>query len=619
MGGFYGSVQVRSEDRDGVKAAAESVARALRTRMLIGPVIDGWIGIYPEGSGQNERVGKEIAVSVGGDVLHVLVHDDDILAYWLYHGGKLTDSYWSKPGYFSERDRAKQEAMAGNPEAFRSIIQEHVDLLPKILARESAPVFAFKHLDEFAKAVGIVNAVTSYEYLKGGETDGVHRWPEFEEIPSDRIATEREEKRQALDRVKRERERLQSEGALLLIDERTDVIPKACAVSDGFAVAWPDYKRTVEFARYKQPWQGPEPITISTPTHITELASDASGQRVAIAAGSCAQVWDVEAAQWNKRIEVPEKDLAIGASISPDGRLFAHASRQEIVVTDIAANQRLVALPTKGNRQMAFHPSGQWIAVNGPQLGLISLDEEPRWRLVFVAGKSKFAGMSRDEFQKNVGKMDIDLRAKGMRASIERIISTIEENPAFAGSPDVVEKKIAELRKKMEENIAALKEGRLEPPAHSPENVHRVGFSRDGRWLWCATNRGLRVFEWAAVPREHGKLLKDAKWSFDPPIGNSSTRVVYIHAIAEEIGAPTILFGGTFSTLYQLDLLSGQTRALQQMLDDRWIIDIVMSVDGMTLGISTRSAIRDRQSRNETNCTWEVWAYKALRDRAATI
>ena len=48
MGGFYGSVQVRSEDRDAVLAAAEQVAAQLNLRMLVGPVINAWIGIYPE-------------------------------------------------------------------------------------------------------------------------------------------------------------------------------------------------------------------------------------------------------------------------------------------------------------------------------------------------------------------------------------------------------------------------------------------------------------------------------------------------------------------------------------------------------------------------------------------
>jgi len=48
MGAFYGSVQVRSDDREQVLDAADEVAHARRLECLVGPVVDGWIGIYPE-------------------------------------------------------------------------------------------------------------------------------------------------------------------------------------------------------------------------------------------------------------------------------------------------------------------------------------------------------------------------------------------------------------------------------------------------------------------------------------------------------------------------------------------------------------------------------------------
>jgi len=60
MGAFYGCAQVRSDDRDRVTTVAEDVARRLQTHMLVGPVLNGWIGVYPEGSGQDQRVGEAI-------------------------------------------------------------------------------------------------------------------------------------------------------------------------------------------------------------------------------------------------------------------------------------------------------------------------------------------------------------------------------------------------------------------------------------------------------------------------------------------------------------------------------------------------------------------------------
>src|SRR5262245_22998167 len=124
MGAFYGSVQVRSEDRSDVKTVAAEVARALHARILVGPVIDGWIGLYPDMNGQNGAVGPAIAEQIDADVLHLIVHDDDIFAYWLYRRGELVDSFWSLPGYFGEENRAKEDAMTGNPEAFRPILDD---------------------------------------------------------------------------------------------------------------------------------------------------------------------------------------------------------------------------------------------------------------------------------------------------------------------------------------------------------------------------------------------------------------------------------------------------------------------------------------------------------------
>jgi hypothetical protein len=61
MGGFYGSVQLRTGDRPRVLAAAEAVASARGIKCLVGTVRSGWAGVYPEGSGQDETVDVQIA------------------------------------------------------------------------------------------------------------------------------------------------------------------------------------------------------------------------------------------------------------------------------------------------------------------------------------------------------------------------------------------------------------------------------------------------------------------------------------------------------------------------------------------------------------------------------
>src|SRR5579862_4124357 len=156
MGGFYGSIQVRTERRLAVLSAAETVATAAGIRCLVGPAIDGWTGVYPQNSGQDFRIGQSIAETLGGDVIQAIVHDDDLMAYWLWHDGQIADHYWSKPGYFSEEDRAVQEQLSGDPQAFGDLLNDSGDALLDILDRKRTDVvFEASRLQQFMQIIGV--------------------------------------------------------------------------------------------------------------------------------------------------------------------------------------------------------------------------------------------------------------------------------------------------------------------------------------------------------------------------------------------------------------------------------------------------------------------------------
>ena len=613
MGAHYGSVQVRSDDRDRVKAVAETVARLMKIRMLVAPAVNGWIAIFPEGNGQDERVGREIAKRIDGTLLQLMVHDDSIFAYWLYRNGEGIDSYWSKPGYFGEKHRAEQEKMAGDPEVFRLIIHEKVDLLPAILSRQNTPVMASNQLEEFAKVLGISNSLNAYEYAKQGELIGIEDRNQLEEIPADRIAKEQEAKLAAQNALTTKRLRLRSEGLLLLSDERSGPMPLGCTLSDGFVVAWPDHlNRTVEYAEYREPWDKPHSLTIETPTHITGIAGNASGHRVALAAGDRAQVWDVVPGKGKHVIDILESDLAVGVSISPDGTRLAHASRNGIFVTEVATNQLVLACPTKSGSRMAFHPSGDWLVVDGYLLGVVALREEPSWRELYVGSKSATAGKEAVMFQAALRKLGVDAMEKKIRSAVEQMIGKLAKDASQSEKPAISEAKIEAARRKMEETIVAMKAGRIPQTEPLKEHVKHVGFSRDGRWLWLGTNLGLRVYEWSAVPRETGAVLTQPTWSFEFPDRPSHPPSNYVYAIVEEADAPAITFGGITGRLYRLDLLTGQTRELVKLPTDCWILELCMSADGKALGIGTCEKPLDRHSQNESRCAWEVWSYPRL-------
>ena len=161
MGGFYGSVQVRTTAWAEVKAAVEVVAKQRSIKCLIGPEIDGWIGIYQEGNGQGNSLGHAVADQLTCDVLQLLVHDDDVLAYWLWRGRKLADCYCSAPEFFSEENPQGGDNRRGDPEQFRPIIGDSADRLAAILSRHEHYTFESERLAKLAKVLGISTVVLS--------------------------------------------------------------------------------------------------------------------------------------------------------------------------------------------------------------------------------------------------------------------------------------------------------------------------------------------------------------------------------------------------------------------------------------------------------------------------
>ncbi len=105
MGGRYGSIHIRTDDRDAVLRALDKFEVNLTRNFLVAPVIDGWVTVFPEHNGQDAAVFEPLANKLSGYALVCcLVHDDDVFAYWLYDRGQLIDSYNSCPDYFGSKE-----------------------------------------------------------------------------------------------------------------------------------------------------------------------------------------------------------------------------------------------------------------------------------------------------------------------------------------------------------------------------------------------------------------------------------------------------------------------------------------------------------------------------------
>src|SRR4051794_38002757 len=102
MGTHYGSIHVRTEDRDRVRVTLEKISRDMRVRFFVAPTIGGWTSCYPEHYGQDDKVATALFGELDGDGFHVFLNDSDVFAYNFYRGGELRDEYVSIPDYFAE-------------------------------------------------------------------------------------------------------------------------------------------------------------------------------------------------------------------------------------------------------------------------------------------------------------------------------------------------------------------------------------------------------------------------------------------------------------------------------------------------------------------------------------
>lgn len=618
MGGFYGSVQLRTEDRARVTAAADAAAKAAGARCLIGPVLNGWVGVYPEDAGQDQNLAAAIAKEVGGDVLHAVVHDDDVMAYWFWHDGELDDAYWSSPGYFNEADRAAQEQLSGDPVAFGPLVEKRAAEMMKILRRDHPEItFEAARLQQFADLLGIRNAVTSYEYLKGGERIGIERWEDFIEVPSEAVAAERAARRERRRAIAAEKEQLARAGLLLADAAEDRLLAAACAAGGGMLLSWEGFGRgesRTDF--YRAPWTDAEPGEIETGGQVNSIVADASGHRVAMALGNRVVVWDVEG--WNPILELVESDWAIKAALSADGRLLAYASREGVFVHDIDTGQRLTALATHDGAALAFHPGGEWLLSAGSAVWLARIGATDPWRELYPGGQTPTSSELSQAVAKEMTRVDLDRMEKKWRDALE---VAIQKLAATGGDPRTTAQLVAKMRQQMDKqlqqmhaNFANLRAGKLPPPRHGNETVMCAGFTRDGDRLWLGTDRGLRVYDWPAVVAAADKTAMPAPThAHDPKPANATAGSPgMIYAAAEVPGGISLLFGGYAGSLCQLNLFTGAVRELAAPPDGGAIVGITPAPDASAVGVCSRPALGAANDKLDERAIWQIWSYPTL-------
>ncbi len=173
MGSFYVNTTAKAP-RDAAVAALRSAGLSA----FVAPEKDG-LTLLTEAATREQaddairRVGTGLSAALSAPCLTVLNHDDDILAYWLFEAGRLTDQYDSWPGYFSGAaprpeggDPGRLAAAFGRTgaeAALEAVLRAPVETYPFALERHAALCHA---LGLPAEAVGF-----GYDYCLEAESD----------------------------------------------------------------------------------------------------------------------------------------------------------------------------------------------------------------------------------------------------------------------------------------------------------------------------------------------------------------------------------------------------------------------------------------------------------------
>ena len=176
MGNFYTNLTLRGVDQ---RRVIETLGANYR-KAFVSPAVNGMVVVYDEECEQQnkqdiEQLGRHLSALFNCAVLAVRIHDDDVLCYWLFDKGKITDDYNSCPSYF-DRSAEPAEPAGGNAitlcQAFGCVTSPHE--VEAILRKSSFDADAFISALERHRALAatlglpVCGVGVGYEYLKAG-------------------------------------------------------------------------------------------------------------------------------------------------------------------------------------------------------------------------------------------------------------------------------------------------------------------------------------------------------------------------------------------------------------------------------------------------------------------
>lgn len=184
MGNFYVNFTVKRDDPQAIAAILRDAGR----KAYVTPVIGGHVVVFEEESDtQDDKVIEEVGALLSREAraptLAVLNHDDDVLLYWLFEDGRLSDSYNSRPDDFDFKGEGEPAAPAGgDARRLREALSasSETDRVDAIL-RNGDYVFAFEQHMELLEALGLPDCAVGLGY------GSIERGELPDELPLDQL------------------------------------------------------------------------------------------------------------------------------------------------------------------------------------------------------------------------------------------------------------------------------------------------------------------------------------------------------------------------------------------------------------------------------------------------
>ncbi len=623
MGSFYGSVHLRTSDRTALLKTLEALARKRETRFLVGPSLDGWLAVYPDNHGQDDALVKAIAKRFAGELLHVLVHDDDVFAYSFFRDGTLIDHYNSRPDYFGNVSARARQQCSGKPELLAHLLVDRTALpqLRELLdeGRDVAPLFATELLERFVQLFALRNAVASYEYLMQGESDGIEGWDQLIHVP-DRGA-ELAQAARAKAALAQAKQGLRAEGLLLAEQEGSDLLTMATWCPDregaGFLVTWinlGDRPGPFPIERLGPPWSNPPSATGVTATKNDRwLALSSSGRHLALGGFQRTQLWDLEGKMLV--VEIPCQRMVSWLGFSPDDKYLVAVAPEEIVVSAVDVGRQANSFVVPQANLAAIHASG-WmvIADNLGKLSFVDCSSGKVQKNMYLGGRHVPSAME-TSLMGQAQQIDVGAMMANVRSAMELQFKSIQKSQP--------KEALEQMRREMEEKLGTMAEQwakyQKDPASQVPaergnEQVYQLLISGDGHWLFCTSTGGVRAYSWNDLvtnddakpvffvqpqPQEH----KTVHGTFSLP--------GYYYSVAHDEQAKRLVYAGGSGLVHSLDLASGRSAVLLDVPDRPTVHRLGLSRDCSSLCCTCAGKVQDDGGNNRTQVL-QVWNYREL-------